>query len=103
MNHREAFIGRAIRTLVRLWLLALGAAMVLVIISLALSAALLSVVWSLIRGRRPMAFTVFHQFRQASQPFRTGRWRAAREGSATAAPDVVDVQAREMPGTMHKS
>jgi hypothetical protein len=44
-----------------------------------------------------MAFTVFNQFRQSSQQFKTGQWKRARAASDAGASDVVDVQAREMP------
>jgi uncharacterized membrane protein YgcG len=97
MTKLEASLRVAIRTLVRLWLLALGAAIVISIIVVALGIALLSVVWSLVRGRKPMAFTVFNQFRQSSQQFKTGQWNRARAASDAGASDVVDVQAREMP------
>lgn len=66
-----------LRGLVRLWLFAIGAALVILIMTVALGIALLSVVWSLLRGRKPAAFTVFNQFRQASQQFRTGQWRGS--------------------------
>ena len=59
--------------LVRLWLIALGAAVVILIMVVALGIALLSVVWSLLRGRKPAAFTVFNQFRKSSQQFRAGQ------------------------------
>jgi len=66
-----------LRGLVRLWLVALGAALVILIMVVAFGIALLSVVWSLLRGRKPAAFTVFSQFRQTSQQFRTGHWRGS--------------------------
>lgn len=92
--------GGAIRGLVRLWLVALGAAVVILIMVVALGIALLSVAWSLLRGRKPAAFTVFSQFRQTSQQFKTGRWRGASKSNGLRTSDVVDVQAREMPSVV---
>lgn len=93
-------IESAFRGLVRLWLFAIGAALVILIMVVALVIALLSVVWSLLRGRKPAAFTIFNQFRQASQQFRTGHWLGANMSKGMGASDVVDVQAREMPSVV---
>lgn len=99
MSRQDSYIGSVIRTIARLWLFLLGAALVIFMITIALSVALLSVLWSLVRGKRPMAFAVYNQFRQTSQRFRTGRWHRTSTSDGTGVSDVVDVQARELPVT----
>jgi hypothetical protein len=96
MNLLIATVGRALRGLLRLWLFALAAALVGAILLVALSVALLSSVWLLLTGRKPAAFTVFQQWRQAARPFKPGGW-PGESSNETQAADVVDVQAREIP------
>lgn len=85
MNH-------LLRTLWRLLGVALLAAVVLSVLALAVCAALLSVLWSLLRGRKPAMVSVFQSVRQMSPSFAQARPGALRPGPD----DVVDVQAREI-------
>jgi hypothetical protein len=85
--------------LIRLSMIALGAAFLLGLLLIAMLAVVVTIVWSLLTGRKPAVFTVVSRFRQASQQFRNGGW----PGNATSNPrgsaggaDVVDVQAHEV-------
>jgi hypothetical protein len=84
------------RSLIKLLLIAFAAAMVLAFLLVGISAALLTLVWSLLTGRKPAACNTFMRFREASRPFR----QRARSpyGGASSAPsgDIVDVQAHEV-------
>ena len=95
MTSFSAALGQVLARLFK-WALALWfGLLVLAFVLLGLAVALLSVLWSLLRGRRPAMFTVFQTFRQASQQF--GRAGSRTAGHAGADPsDVVDVQAREV-------
>jgi hypothetical protein len=87
------------RTLVRLALLATAASVVLGVLLMGLCAALLALVWSLLTGRKPAAYTTFLRFREASRQFQSGTWsgRAAPPaGPGAKDPDIVDVQAHEV-------
>ena len=83
------------RAVLRLWLLLLGTCVLVVILGAAALVAVLSLIWSLMRGRRPVAFTVFRQFQQASR-HTASRWYGPRSHGASGDADVVDVQAKEM-------
>lgn len=63
---------------------------------LGLGVALASVVWSLLRGRKPAMFTVFQYFHQASKQFGQGTWTGRAPERSEVAPDIVDVQAHEV-------
>jgi len=97
MHLISVYSRRALRNLIRLWLVALGAALVLSILFIGLIATLISIMWSLLTGRKPAAFTVFKQFRQTAQQFRP-EYRADHGlRKDQKASEVVDVQAREVP------
>lgn len=102
-----AFVLRRVFKLVLVLWLSLFA---LALLSLALMAALLTVLWSLLTGRKPALFTTFTRFRQASQQFSAGGWNRSSGFARPAAEDVVDVQANEvrsdalpLPGASDKS
>lgn len=90
------------RILLRLALLAFAAALVLGVLLIGLVAALLAMVWSLLTGRKPAAYTTFMRFREASRQFQSGSWpgRAAPSAGpgahAAQDSDIVDVQAHEV-------
>lgn len=104
MNVLADYVSRALRGLTRLLAVAVLGAVVLSLLLAGIAVALLSVLWSLLRGKRPAMFTVFQSFRQMSRQFGRGpagspQSGPAREpgGESTAGPgDVVDVQAREV-------
>jgi hypothetical protein len=101
MTSLLAASGQILRRLLK-WALALWfALLVLAFVLLGLGVALLSVLWSLLRGRKPAMVTVFQTFRQASQQF--GRGARQMPGSAPpSASEVVDVEAYEVrPGLQH--
>lgn len=86
------FVDHALRGLTKLVATAMLGVLVMSLLLFGVAAALLSVVWSLLRGKRPAMFTVFQSFQQMSRQFRRGPG-----GATTAAPgDVVDVQAHEV-------
>ncbi len=93
MHSASDFLTLAVHRLLRL---ALGVFVGLVVagfLLLGISVALLSVLWSLLRGKKPAMFTVFQTFQQASRQFRRG---ASPGAPRSAAADVVDVQAHEV-------
>jgi hypothetical protein len=106
MNAFTEMARRALRGLSRLFTLALLGSFVLGLLLLGIAVAGLSVLWSLLRGKRPAMFTVFRTFQQASRQFgrRPGRMSGAPEGAPWARHaanegsinDVVDVQAHEV-------
>ena len=88
------------RRLLRLWLLVLAASMMLVLLFVGLGAALLTLVWSLLTGRKPAAYTTFTRFRDASRQFRGGAWPGAAAPMRSNPEDIVDVQAHEVRGAL---
>jgi hypothetical protein len=108
MNALSECTARALRALSRLLTLLLLGSFVLGLLLLGVAVALLSVLWSLLRGKRPAMFTVLRTFQQASRQF--GRGPANRPEKTTAGPhagmpwprsaanqdQVVDVQALEV-------
>ena len=62
------------RILLRLVLIAFAAALVLGVLLIGLVAALLALIWSLLTGRKPAAYTTFMRFREASRQFQSGAW-----------------------------
>jgi hypothetical protein len=87
---RDALMILALVVLIWLGLLALA------FVFLGLMAALVSVIWSLLRGRKPAMVTVFQNVRQASKGFGQGEWTNRRTGNGAQEADVVDVQAHEI-------
>lgn len=99
METFSALLAGVLRGVFRVALLVFTVSLVISLIFLAVVATVATVLWSLLTGRKPAAYTTFMRFRQTAQQFRQGGW-AARGGSGFAhAPqdDVVDVQAHEVP------
>lgn len=94
MNPLIHFVARVVRGTIKLLLVALAFAMVMGILVIGLAVALLSIAWSLVRGRKPAAVTVFRRFHQTSQQF-----RASASAQST---DIVDVQAHEVRSALKK-
>jgi len=93
----QRLVGLLLRTALALFF----GLVVLGVVFLAVGVALLSVLWSLLRGRRPAVFTVYQRVRQAAQPFGRAAGRGSRPVDTAA--DVVDVQAHEVrPGPQHR-
>lgn len=84
-----------LRSLLRLALLAGLGVFMLSLLVMGLAMALLSVLWALLRGKKPALFTIYQAFAQATQRAR-GPW-AARAGRVApgADADVVDVEVVE--------
>ena len=101
MHSSPDFVSRVLRGLSRLVTMALLGAVVLSLLLLGVCAALLSVLWSLLRGKKPAMFAVFQTFRQASHQFRpgSGPWSAPAQDPG----DVVDVQAHEVRKSLNDS
>jgi hypothetical protein len=96
-------LASVLRSALKLALLAFAASVIAGILLVGISAALLTLIWSLLTGRKPAAWQTFMRFRQTSQQFRAGAWpgASARSSGFTApAADVVDVQAHEVRGTL---
>ncbi len=96
MNAFSSFANQTLRGLARLFTLALLGTFVASLLLLGVAVALLSVLWSLLRGKRPAMFTVFSTFQQASRQFGQRRAGAPRGTAASDAGEVVDVQAHEV-------
>lgn len=80
------------RFLVMVWLGLLAGALLLVGIAFAL----ISVAWSLLRGRKPALVLGFQNLRQTAKGFGNRPW-ASHEQSARHTPtDIVDVEAHEI-------
>ncbi|MDR7308591.1 hypothetical protein [Rhodoferax saidenbachensis] len=104
------FVAQVLRRVFKLVLVVWVSLFALALLSLAVTAALLTVLWSLLRGRKPALFTTFTRFRQASQQFSAGGWNRQGGFARPTAEDVVDVQANEvrsevlpLPGVSDKS
>jgi len=103
MNPLMSLIAAVFRTIVRLSLFALASVFVLLLLGIGLAATMLTILWSLLTGRKPAVWTTFTRFQQASRQFRSGVW-TGRPQDETAAPsgaarnaDVVDVDFKEIP------
>jgi hypothetical protein len=98
MNQTSDPLGRLIRFVVRFVFVAAGAVFFLSLLLAGVIAAVAFTLWSLLRGRRPVAVDIF-RFQQAARArakaggFGTGWTRSA---AAADAGDVVEVQAREV-------
>lgn len=96
MNPVPVLLTNTLRALSRLLTMALLGTLVLSVLALGVCAALLSVLWSLLRGRKPAMLSVFQGFRQVSRQYRRSTWSAP----AASPGEVVDVQAHEVrPGS----
>jgi hypothetical protein len=105
METFSALVTGVLRGVFRVALLVFTVSLIVSLIFVAIVATVFTVLWSLLTGRKPAAYTTFMRFRQTAQQFRQGGW-AARGGSGFAnAPqgDVVDVQAHEVPGAQLNS
>lgn len=83
--------------LLRVLLLALSAVFVVSLIVAGLFVVLVSVLWSLVRGRKPAVFHIYTQFRDASRRFHGAAFTPRPTQASTE--DIVDVDAREVDGT----
>ncbi len=93
------FVFGVLRAVLKLALLAFVSLMVAGFLVLGLIAALFALLWALLTGRKPTAWTTFVRFRQASQQFRQGVWQRQNGAAAAASPDtadIVDVQVKEV-------
>ena len=99
MRPTPNLLAPALGSLIRLALALLLGLVVAGFVLLGIGVALLSVLWSLLRGKRPAMFTVFRTFQQASRQFRGAAGPARRPMAAAKGAngtDVVDVQAHEV-------
>jgi hypothetical protein len=96
MNASPNLVSRVLRGLLKLFMVLAGAVFFLSLLIFIFGAVLITIVWSLLRGRRPAVFTTVSRFRQASQHLRQGRWPGNGAPSPAANSDVVDVQAHEV-------
>jgi hypothetical protein len=80
------------RFIVIVWLGLLAGALML----LGFVFALISIVWSLLRGRKPAVVVVFQNLRHTAKGFRNGTWTAQKQSHQTPPPDIVDVEAHEI-------
>lgn len=99
MGYLIDFIFGVLRTVLRLTMFVFVSVFVLGLLFLGLTAALLAVLWSLLTGRKPTAWTTFMRFRQASRQFQQGVWRGQsnpNRANDSEVADVVDVQVKEV-------
>lgn len=97
MNSISSLVSSILRTVIKLAFLVFTALCVLTVLAIGLTAALVTVLWSLVTGRKPALVTNFTRFRQTAQSFAPGKWARSTTHSHSADTDVVDVQAREVP------
>jgi hypothetical protein len=100
MNVIFGFISGTLRQLLKLAFLVLTALFVVSVLVIGITVALLTLLWSLMTGRKPALVTQFTRFRQAAQPFSPGAWNRHAAHAHPAEADVVDVQAREVPAKL---
>jgi hypothetical protein len=105
METFSALLAGVLRGVFRVALLVFTVSLIISLIFLAIVATVVTVLWSLLTGRKPAAYTTFMRFRQTAQQVRQGGWAArGGPGFADAPPDdVVDVQAHEVPSTQLSS
>ena len=80
------------RFLVMVWLGLLVGALLLVGIAFAL----ISVAWSLLRGRKPALVVSFKNFRQTARGFGNRHWTGHDQSAGHPPTDIVDVEAHEV-------
>lgn len=100
MNLISSLVSGILRTVIKLAFLVFTALFVLTVLAIGISVALLTVLWSLVTGRKPALATNFTRFRQAAQPFAPGTWARPTTHADSAHTDIVDVQAREVPAAL---
>ena len=84
------------RFLVMVWLGLLVGALLLVGIAFAL----ISVAWSLLRGRKPALVVSFKNFRQTARGFGNRHWTGHDQSAGHPPTDIVDVEAHEIRPTL---
>ena len=84
------------RSLIKLVLMASAAILVTGLLLIGLSAALITLVWCLLTGRRPAAYTTFMRFRQASRQFQNAGWPGRAAPTTQSNADIEDEQAHEV-------
>jgi hypothetical protein len=97
METFSALVTGVLRGVLRLALLVFTVSLIISLIFLALVATVFTVLWALLTGRKPAAYTTFTRFRQSAQQFRQGGWAARGGPGAAPQGDVVDVQVTEVP------
>lgn len=100
MHRLPELLSALLRSVFKLALFAFFAALVASILLIGLCAALLTLLWALLRGRKPAAWQTFMRFQRSSRQFRSGRWPGAQTAEARQDADVVDVQAHEVRGAL---
>lgn len=99
---RNTFVNALFRSLIKLVLIASAAVLVLGVLLVGLCAALVTLVWSLLTGRKPAAYTTFMRFREASRQFQGRAWTGGATASPARPEDIVDVQAHEVRSATHR-
>ena len=84
------------RFLVMVWLGLLVGALLLVGIAFAL----ISVAWSLLRGRKPALVVSFKNFRRMAKGFGNRHWTGHDQSAGHPPTDIVDVEAHEIRPTL---
>jgi hypothetical protein len=84
------------RGVIRLVLVGFAATMVLCMLLVGIVATLLTLLWSLLTGRKPAAYSTFVHFRDASRQFQERTRASHGKASAGNSSDIVDVQAHEV-------
>lgn len=100
MNLISSLISGVLRTVIKLAFLVFTALFVITVLAIGITLALLTVLWSLLTGRKPALVTNFTRFRQAAQPFAPGAWPRQAAHDRPKDTDIVDVQAREVPAAL---
>ena len=91
------FLGRVLRGILKLVLVAATTVFVLSFLLAALFVVLLVSLWSLVTGRKPAPVVMFSRMREQSQRYTQGVWPGrSAPGSSRATADVVDVEATEV-------
>ena len=103
MNLISNLISGVLRTVIKLAFLVFTALFVLTVLAVGITVALLTVLWSLLTGRKPALVTNFTRFRQATQPFSPGGWGRNAAQANPAGSDIVYVQVREVPTALGTS
>lgn len=96
MNKFSDLVIRTLRGLIKLAMILLIAVTILGLLSIVLVAALISPVWWLLTGRKPVFLATVTRFHQMSQKFGQEIWRTPGGRPSENNMDVVDVQAHEV-------
>lgn len=87
---------RIVRSIIKLVLVVVTAAIVFAVMAIGMVVALVLVLWSLLKGRRPTLFTHFMRFRQTARAFSYGAGSNPAGQASRGDLEVLDVQAREV-------